>query len=149
MGEFINRHLILGVINPNHNEESCILLIYQLKILIFSERALSGSGWCWSFPWFFLESSFPFPTAASSSNLTAGLPWGTHFEKPLSIAVTEDQTRGTRVVNIIAGETAKTGPGTCRLLCQQRPPEQCIHCKKLGWDQDAYIPNLSSTLRDG
>uniref|UniRef100_A0A480FK93 AP-4 complex subunit sigma-1 isoform X1 n=1 Tax=Sus scrofa TaxID=9823 RepID=A0A480FK93_PIG len=40
MDEFINCHLILSVINSNHNEESCILPIYQLKILIFDERAL-------------------------------------------------------------------------------------------------------------
>lgn len=30
----------LGVINSNHDEQSCVLPIYQLKILIFNERAL-------------------------------------------------------------------------------------------------------------
>ena len=41
MDEFINCHLILCVINSNHNEDSCILPVYQLKVLIVNERALS------------------------------------------------------------------------------------------------------------
>lgn len=40
MDKFIKCHLILGVINFNHSEESCKLLVYQLKVLVFNERAL-------------------------------------------------------------------------------------------------------------